>query len=322
MSGYLPIEDLADLHAAMNGFRISRALQIANFLEIFTYLAEGPKTLDELASDTEVKSERLERLLMTCCAMGLLKREADRFENTPVADKYLVKDRDCYQGHLIAHGMHAWKRWDDMPRHYTSEKHQPGIEGPREFVLGMHDLAMSGQAAHLVEHVDLTGRRRLLDVGGGPGSYSVALCRKYPELRATVWDLEPALEVARALVAQYPDVEDRIHFGVGDWNTDEFGSGYDTVLLSNVLHGAGSHAMMKLQKAHRALSPGGLLIIHDFMLNDDRDGPLSGALFHMYIGAYSYFELSRLARRTGFTDCTPLPPYGDYGCAVLTAVKA
>ena len=88
----------------------------------------------------------------------------------------------------------------------------------------------------------------------------------------------------------------------GDWNKDDFGEGYDAVLMSNILHGIGSQAEMKLSKVFRSMSSGGVLIVRDFFLNDSKTGPTEAALFNLMIGAYSTEEIINLVKAHGFTD--------------------
>lgn len=107
----------------------------------------------------------------------------------------------------------------------------------------------------------------------------------------------------------------------GNWDTDEFGEGYDCVLMSNILHGAGSRAGMKLAKARRALKPGGLLIAHDFLMNNERTGPLAATLFHMMVGAYTIGEMLSVIRSVGFEDVQLVVFNEQRGTGLVTAIR-
>ena len=91
--------------------------------------------------------------------------------------------------------------------------------------------------------------------------------------------------------------------------------------MSNVLHGPGSHAEEKLEKAGRALVPGGLLIVHDFMLNNDRSGPLPAALFNLMVGAYTVNELLDIIRSAGFAEASLVAYHPQRASGIITAVR-
>lgn len=315
------IETLDDLLAVMSAAQLTRTLQVAHHLGIFAALAEGERDLAQLAEVTETPVNLLEPMLTACCALGLLRPEGERFANTPLADRHLVPGRPLYQGNMIRYGMDVWKRWDELPLRYRPEQGAASWSSHEDFILGMHNLTVPERGEALARDVDLSGRRRLLDLGGGPGTYSVFLCRANPDLRATVWDLPATTAIARTVVQQFEDVADRIDFVEGDWDRDDFGAGHDALLMSNVLHGPRSDPAPKLVKAYQALAAGGLIIIQDFILNDDRTGPLSAALFNLYIGAFTFGELGSLLCEAGFADVrTVRAPQVD-GCGVVTAIR-
>ncbi|MCK5172593.1 MAG: methyltransferase, partial [Planctomycetes bacterium] len=152
-----------------------------------------------------------------------------------------------------------------------------------------------------LESIDLSDRKRLLDVGGGPGSYSIAACKKYKHLNAVVFDLKETTEIAKEVIAS-ENLSDRITTTVGNWDVDEFGTGYDVVIMSNILHGIFDEASMKLRKAYNALEPDGILAVQEFLLDDKKDGPVVAALFNMMVGAFSQSELLDVITQAGFVD--------------------
>ena len=116
-------------------------------------------------------------------------------------------------------------------------------------------------------------------------------------------------------------MKDQISWQTGDWNHDRFGEGYDCLLMSNILHGHGSKAEMKLAKAARALVPSGLLIVCDFLLNNDRSGSLEAALFNLMVGAYTVNELLSVIRSAGFTEVSLITCDARQGRGIVTAVR-
>jgi len=308
------------LNQLVAGYRPARVLHVAGSLDIFTVLSGEAMTADGLAAACKAKPDMLERLLIACTAMDLLTMSGGRYRTTPFADTYLVRGSKLYQGHIIAHSAKIWDFWGGLEYEVRAEP-MPPENVHRNFILGMRDIAVAGRAEALAASVDLTGRKQLLDVGGGPGTYSIELCRRFPGLRATVFDLPETVAIAGEVIAA-EGMQAQVRVMAADWDTDGFGNGNDVVLMSNVLHGPGSKAEMKLQKAFASMESGGLLIIQDFVLNDDKTGPLVPALFNIMLGAYSRPELFALIEQAGFARPRVLATIQEAGSMVLQAEKA
>ncbi len=304
------------------GYRASRALQVASGLGVFTVLSGRVMGSEEIAEKCRSKAGLTEKLLIGCAAMGLLEKKEGRYKNSALAEKYLVRGREFYQGDMIAHSanvMEYWNRLEDEIR-IEEKRGDKGAEGHRNFIMGMANIAAAGRAQMFAEKIDLTGRRKLLDIGGGPGSYSIAACRRYRELEAVVFDLPETIAITRQIIAE-EGMEDKVCVREGDWETDSFGEGGDVALLSNVLHGAVSGAEMKLEKARDSLVAGGLLVVQEFLLNDEKSGPLIPALFNIMVGAYSEGELLSLIKEAGFAGGEIVMRSEEMGCIWITAEK-
>ncbi|MHC5157199.1 MAG: methyltransferase, partial [Planctomycetota bacterium] len=267
--------------------RASRVFHVAVLLKVFTKLADQPLGCDALAKACGAKADILERVLIACCALGLLERVGEGFRNTELSQEYLVEGKPLYQGHIITHAARVWDYWHNLPN-LILENPQPPTEAQdhRNFILGMRDITMAGRGQIFLENIDLTGRKHLFDVGGGPGLYCILACQKYPQLTATLFDLPETVAIARGFIEE-AGLTDRISLRGGSWETDDFSSGNDVVLFSNVLHGPGSMTDVKLKKAFESMVSGGLLTIQEFALNDDKTGPEIPALFNVMVGAYS-----------------------------------
>jgi cyclopropane fatty-acyl-phospholipid synthase-like methyltransferase len=181
----------------------------------------------------------------------------------------------------------------------------------------MHERAR-GLGSVLPHGVDFAGRRRLLDVGAGPGTYSMALLQKVPGLTSTVLDLPGVLEITREIVDSH-GFSDRISFLPGNYLTTSFGAGFDAVLLSGMMHREHeAECRLLLRKSFDALEPGGLVVVSDVFFDDDRKNSppfaLSFALNMMLTSnhgsAHAKTEMSRWMAETGFEriDLRPLPP--------------
>ena len=308
-------------------YRAGRLVHVAHGTGLFERLGRGKAATAALALDLRLDETWVERLLIPLAALGLVARADRNWELTPKAAATLRSDAPLYQGHTLAHSSHVWRFWNDLGSRVRGEEggwvYSPLGEElfrpHRDFILAMHNMAMAGRAAALADAVDLAGRRTLMDVGGGPGSYAMALCERNPGLVATVFDLAETIEIAREVIARL-GMTDRVRTVVGDWDKDEFGSDNDVVLMSNILHGPDSGAEMKLAKARRSMKSGGLLIIQDFLMNAEKTGPLIPALFNVMVGAYSVTELTGLVAAAGFSSVKTLPMPDSAGTTLITAV--
>ena len=303
------------------GYRASRILQTAVRLKLFTHLDKKGRSCDQLAALCSAKPELLQKILIACVAMGLMQKEGDVYSNTALSQTYLVEGQPLYQGNIIAHAARVWDFWNELPNEVFSELPQEVPDQPhQDFIFGMRDITMAGRGQLFLDHIDLTGRKKLFDVGGGPGLYSILACRKYPELTATVFDLPETIAITRQIIEQ-ENMTDRIAVCEGSWDTDDFGSGNDVVLFSNVLHGAESDALQKLQKAYDSMNPCGMVAIQEFVLNDAKSGPLIPALFNVMVGAYSQSELLELLPQAGFSNARIIVQSEQIGCTWMTATK-
>lgn len=303
------------------GYRASRVLQAAVKIGLFTVLSDNEYSCQQLASLCSAKNDSLNKLLIACCSMGFLRKKSGLYSNTELAEKYLVEGKTLYQGNIIAHAANVWNFWNDLPDEILATP-QPDdeVESHRNFILGMKNITMAGRGDIFLDNIDLSGRKNMLDVGAGPGTYSILACRQYPELKSTVFDLPETTAIAEKIIKE-EKLDDRISVKPGNWETDDFGQGYDIILFSNVLHGPESQTEMKLKKAYCSMVKGGLLVIQEFLLNDTKTGPLVPALFNLMVGAYSQQELLDIIETCGFKKPQLVIENQDIGCSWITAEK-
>jgi predicted O-methyltransferase YrrM len=275
-----------------------------------------------LARTCSAKPDLLEKLLIACCSMGLLEKKNGTYSNTDLSSKYLVKGKRLYQGDIIAHSASVWNTWHNLENDIHEGKPITEDEDKkhRDFIMGMQNVTLAGRGDLLLENIDLSGRKKLLDVGGGPGTYSILACRKYPALQATIFDAPETTCITKEII-ENEDMEERVSVCEGNWDTDEFGSNYDVVLFSNVLHGENSKARMKLEKAYKSMVSGGLLVIQDFLLNNDKTGPLKESLFNIMVGTYSEEELLHEISEAGFLKAKVVVQAEEFGSSWVTAVR-
>jgi SAM-dependent methyltransferase len=183
-------------------------------------------------------------------------------------------------------------------------------------------------APQVAREVGLGGRRLLLDLGGGPGTYAAHFCLAHPGLSATVFDLPDTRRVAERIAARY-GLEGRVAFAGGDFLEDDLGGPYDAVWLSHILHGEGPEECRRIvRKAAAALEPGGVFLVHEFILDDAKDGPVYPALFslNMLLGtpsgrSYSEAELREMLEEAGIAGIRRLAMPSQVPSAILRGEK-
>lgn len=325
----------------------SCALHAAVALDLFTPLAQGPATAQELAPRLACDARALAMLLCALCPLGLLSRQGEAFALTETSAAFLVGTSPRYQGHIIRHHknlVESFGRLDEAVR--TGGRVRGGAQWAeadrQDFLLGMFNMAM-GIAPRLAPQLGgllasaglpgLAGPMRLLDLGGGPGTYAIHFCLAHPELSADVFDLPTTRPFAEATADRFGlgyGPGERLGFLPGDYTRDPLPGGFDLVWLSHILHGeAPDMAADIVQKAADALNPGGLLLVHEFLLNDSLDGPEFPALFslNMLLGtdggqSYSDGQVRGMLAAAGLTDLRRLDFAGPNHTGIIAGHKA
>jgi hypothetical protein len=266
------------------GYWQTCALHAGVHLHLFSLIGDGSLTADEVARWLEAPVRGVKMLLNALSALGLLDKHGDLYANTPESRALLVEESSQYIGHIITHHYHLVPAWSELPRAVISGKpvrkrSSFGEAEEREgFLMGMFNLAMQ-IAPGLSKKIDLMGRHHLLDLGGGPGTYAIHFCLANPSLRATVFDVPTTQPFAAQTIERF-GLSDRIDFKAGNYVEEEIKGTYDVAWLSHILHGEGPEdCQMMLAKVVSAMEEGGLILIHDFILDDSSDAPLFPALF-------------------------------------------
>ncbi|MEW6218043.1 MAG: methyltransferase [Thermodesulfobacteriota bacterium] len=297
-------------------------------LGVFTVLNEGGRSGEEVAAATGAHPRATTVLLNALAAMGLLQKTGDRFTNGPAAARFLVEGTPGYIGYIILHHHHlvdGWAQLDTAVRTGEAvEKRSYGEEREREsFQLGMFNLAMA-IAPRLAAEIDLAGRRRLLDLGGGPGTYAIHFCLANPGLTAVIFDRPTTEPFARATVERF-GLAGRIDFAAGDFNQTPLPAGCDVAWLSQILHSNGPEACQRLiRKTRDALAPGGLVMVHEFLLDDSHAAPLFPALFSLNMlvnngngRSYSEGDLRAMLQEAGLKDIRRLAFVGPNDSGIV-----
>ena len=277
------------------GYRKAKVLMVAAYLDCFTHL-EVSRTAGALAKILSLDARAAEILLDALASMGYLTKRGSLYLNAPISSRHLVRGRPGFMGDNLKYQEMIWDAWSDLrhsvrkggavrPLEYWLLRHKGFTQ---EYIRGMDNIARK-PAEEIAAFIGLKGPRRMLDVGAGPGSYSLAFLRKNPELLATLLDLPSTLRVTRRILAESPALAGRVRLKAGNYRRDDFGAAeYDLVLLSHITHDESPEInRLLIQKSWKALKLGGKIVVHDFMLDDDRLRPVFGALFSVHMLAYT-----------------------------------
>ena len=309
-------------------------LQSSVRLKVFSKLAHGPQSGQELAVAMASNEPATILLLDALAAMGLLHKDDENYQNSPESQKFLVHSSPSYMGHIILHHHHLLDGWAQLDQVIQTgepvQKRSFGQEAEREsFLMGMLNLAMQ-VAPHLAEQIDLSGKTRLLDLGGGPGTYAIHFCKANPLMKAVIFDRATTEPFARGTIAQF-ELSDRIDFAAGDFNTDPISGGpYDVAWLSQILHSNTLEECYGLiKKCVAVMKKGGMILIHDFILNDNKDGPEFPALFSLNMllannggRSYSQEEIADMLSSAGVEQIKRHPFQAKNDSSVMYGIVA
>jgi hypothetical protein len=299
------------LLATSGGYWKTCALHAAVQLDVFTVMDDQQLSAEAVAEKLQADPRAMGMLLNALTAMALLKKSGSLYVNTPEAKTFLSKSSPGYIGYIIKHHHHLVASWSQLDQAVQTggpirTRAWHSNDNAREsFLMGMFNMAMM-LAPRIVPNIDLSGRRLLLDMGGGPGTYAIQFCLNNPGMEAVVFDLPTTRPFAETTIGKF-GLSDRVRFQPGSYLEGPIKGSYDVAWLSHILHGEGPEDCQRIiQKAVSALSPGGMILIHEFILNNEMSGPLFPALFslNMLLGtasgqAYSEQQLSDMLAVAG-----------------------
>ena len=313
-----PRLDTTRLQRLVHSYRDAATLMAAVELGLFTSVARGAVTEADLARALGLTPTNAERLVTACVALGLLVREDGRLANAPDVARFLVEGEPGYAGPWMLFSKPDWNEWGRLAAHLRRRdtvvlgKYAEGftVERARSYHEATYSIGM-GAARRFVRQVDLTGRRLILDLGGGSGCYCIVAAQRYPELRAIVFDLPPVVEVAREFIAAH-GLSGRVKAEAGDFTRDPLPSDADVVIMaSNLPQYSREIIQTVISRAFAALAPGGEMHLIGEMLDAARTGPrdpalwgLAEALWGSTGRAHSVTECREYFERAGFQEIT------------------
>jgi (2Fe-2S) ferredoxin/predicted O-methyltransferase YrrM len=300
------------LNEMIRGFMPSRCILTALELDLFTAIGDGANA-EEIGTRVHAPARAVAVLLNALVALGLLLKTGDEYRNTPDSARFFVQGSKDNQRNGLLHTANIWHRWSTLTEAVRQGTHIPimGDTSPEwtsNFISGMQRNARD-RAPLVVKALGIAGVRRILDLGGGSGAYSIAFAQASPEVQCEILDLPEVVPLTAEYVKE-AGVSLQVSLRPGDMLHDDFGSGYDIVMLNAICHMFSEEQNLHLfRRACKALAPNGRLVVQDFILNPDKAGPQHAALFslNMLVGTeagatYSEPEYTAWMRAAGVAE--------------------
>ncbi|MDH7604165.1 MAG: methyltransferase [Melioribacter sp.] len=283
---FLTAEDIRNIAYS---FQQSRILLTAVELKIFTVIDKHMLTSKEVASKLNIDEKATDRLMNALCAMGLLKKIHGKFYNSESASQFLVEGKPEFMGGLF-HTNELWKTWSTLTeavKKGTSvyKRNLENSHWTNSFIAAMHYRAL--KEAKIVSYmIELKNVKRMLDVGGGSGAFTMKFVESNPDMKAVIFDLPEVIPLTRKYVEEFL-YKNNISFIEGNYLTDDIGNNFDLIFLSAIVHSNSfDENILLIRKCADALNKNGQIIIKDWIMDEDRTKPAGGALFavNMLVG--------------------------------------
>ena len=314
--------------AEARSFMQSRVILTAAELDLFTHLEQKPSSADEIADRLGLERKALTRLLDCLVIFGFIEKERGPYCNTEEGTLLSANHPESVLP-MVLHMNHLWNTWSGLTervRKGQDPQTKPGLKfdekSMKAFIGAMH-IAAKSLSLEIAESFDLTPFQKLLDVGGASGTYTIAFLQRNPEMKAIIFDMKEVIPLAQERL-QEEGLLDRVELVDGDFYQDELPKGCDLALLSAIIHQNGLNENFNLfQKVHRALNPGGVILIRDHIMDESRTKPPSGAIFALNMlvntrggDTYTFIEVKNTLERAGFKEVKLIRSGGQMDCLV------
>lgn len=330
-AGRRPTPDPEPILRVASGFMGSKHLCAATELGIFEALADSPADLDALGARTGLTRRAARITADAMVALGFLEREGDRYRNSEVAATFLAGRPGPDLRPVLRHfDVNSYPAWADLARALAEGPKREALdfdEEHQEIASAGIEAMMAGPANALVRVYDFSAHQRLLDVGGGTGSWAIAAVRHHPGLQATVFERPQVGELARQRIAG-EGLGSRIGVAVGDFLEEDLPGGHDVFLLANVVHyWSPEKNVGVLSRVRKAAEPGGRLLVADFWTDRTHTQPVMAALMAGHFAAqlregdvYSVEEARQWLPQAGWRFLEHKPLAGPQSVVVAEAV--
>lgn len=280
-----------EIRAFANSFQQSRILLTAIELDLFTILDKHILPASEVAGQIKTNERATERLMNALVALGFLRKVHGKFYNSPAASQYLVKDKPEFIGGLF-HSIGLWNTWSTLTEAVkagTSVAERKSISNKinwsEAFISAMHYRGVK-EARITAMMLELSSVNRMLDVGGGSGAFAMEFIKRNPNMNAVLFDLPDIIPITKKYI-EAEKLSGKIELRGGNYLNDDFGSRYDLIFLSAIVHiNSLDENKMLVKKCYDALNSCGQIVIKDWVMNEDRTEPPGGAYFalNMLVG--------------------------------------
>lgn len=326
--GNVPISEGDYLRIIIHGHTAFELLRTGLEFDLFEQLEEaGGMDLQEVANALGVEEQPARVLLLGLASLLLLEKEGDKYVNSSLARRKLLKKGERFLGPLIdiqdkiinatmvdfaesiRKNTNVGLRHLEGPGDTLYSRLTAHPELQKVFYDNMGD-ASARAFAQFLDNYDFSGVRHAIDVGGGDGTNSIELARRYPDLEITVFDQKSVTALAANRIED-PDLRKRVHFHPGDMLEDTLPEGADAILYFHIFEiWSLERNTEMLRKCYKALPPGGACLIYNFTCNDEGTGGLSGGLVSPYFltlasgegMTYSPSDMERATRDAGFSE--------------------
>ena len=283
---------LFDVYTA---FMTARTIMAGSSLGVFDALRERPDDAAGLAARLELDPQGADALLVALHTLGYLEHDGGRYRNAKVVDRWL----EPLRAFVVDFSYDMWEAWGQVEHTIRTGEpvgglHDRAPDDPHweRYMRGLFSLArMAG--GDIARAVGAKDPRRMLDLAGGHGGFSIALCERHAGLRSIVLELEGAARTGRALVAE-AGFADRIDYVVGDMFETDLGGPYDLAFAGQIVHHLSPEdAVRLLCRAADAVRPGGRVAVYEQERPPDGRrghaiGVLTGLMFYAYSKARTY----------------------------------
>jgi hypothetical protein len=321
----------------LTGFWVSKTLMTAVELEVFTKLSGSrAANINQLQNILEMEQRPTEVFITALLSLGLLTIVEDGtsanfnetlYSNSELANTFLVKGKPGYMGDLISmFDKRLYKSWDKLPLSLKTNKpidekeggnaesilnkakSNQEIEQIQKFTHSMFGISV-GPAIALCKVFDFSKYRKMMDIGGGSGVYAIQIVKDYPSISAVVLDLQSVCDIADQYIKQF-NLQEKINTKSLDFFKEELPKGCDIAFLSHIIHNYNEEKSRSLlKKVYNSLAENGVIIISEWLLNDEKTGPIPAALMGLNmiietIGGrdYSFTEISKMLSDVRFAN--------------------
>ena len=307
-------QEVGSLAAAGASYREAFILLTAVHLDLFTTISEQKYTAEDIAEILKLDLRATTIFLDALSSLNYLKKEKDIYKNSYYVSRYLVKGKKDYSGDILKNSFDQIPLWSNIEKVLKTGKpmefvkQEKTAEERRIFHLAMAEKGIF-DAQRILELIDLSNIKYMLDVGGGAGTFPIIFCQKYENLKCMIVDLKESTDLAQERILNN-GLEKRITTKTGNIFETDYGDGFDLAFISNIIHFHSiDKAKILFKKSYKALVKGGKIIVKDYILDETRLFPKESVLFSLGMllctergNCYTNREIQAALTEAGFNN--------------------